>query len=86
MVPEDIRELRSSINVNITLLTVLTGWLTRDNTVKLVVRYQENKEQQAIFDWLTPTGYAPQHNDFHNNWVNTLYVLPQQFEVYKRNC
>ncbi|KAH8727136.1 hypothetical protein GQ44DRAFT_128599 [Phaeosphaeriaceae sp. PMI808] len=61
--PEDIRELRSDINVNIALLTALTGRLTRDNTVKLV-RYQEDKEQQAILDWLTPTDYVPQQNDF----------------------
>jgi hypothetical protein len=61
--PEDIRELRSNINVNIALLTALTGRLTRDNTVKLV-RYQEDKEQQAILEWLTPTDYALQQNAF----------------------
>ncbi|OAL04266.1 hypothetical protein IQ06DRAFT_96048 [Phaeosphaeriaceae sp. SRC1lsM3a] len=61
--PEDIRELRSNINVNITLLTAFTGRLTRDNTVRLV-RYQEDKEQRAVLEWLTPTDYAPQQNDF----------------------
>lgn len=61
--PEDIRELRSSINVNINLLTALTVRLTRDNTGKLL-RYQEDKEQQAILDWLTPANYANQQNDF----------------------
>ncbi|PSN58640.1 hypothetical protein BS50DRAFT_627129 [Corynespora cassiicola Philippines] len=61
--PEDIRELRSNINVNIALLTAFTGRLTRDNTVRLV-RYQEDKEQRAVLEWLTPTDYAPQQNDF----------------------
>jgi hypothetical protein len=85
MEPEDICGLRSGVDINITLLAALTGRLTRDNTVKLV-RYQENKEQQAILDWLTPTGYAPEPNDFHNSCVDNLYVLPKEFEVYERNC
>ncbi|EUC46574.1 hypothetical protein COCMIDRAFT_65909, partial [Bipolaris oryzae ATCC 44560] len=67
MEPEDIRDLRSDVNVNIDLLTALTGRLTRDNTFKLV-RYQEDKEQQVILDWLTPTDYAPQQNDFLKQW------------------
>ncbi|PSN73797.1 hypothetical protein BS50DRAFT_597243 [Corynespora cassiicola Philippines] len=54
--PEDIRELRSNINVNIALLTAFTGRLTRDNT--------EDKEQRAVLEWLTPTDFAPQQNDF----------------------
>jgi ankyrin repeat protein len=29
-----------------------------------LVRYQEDKEQQAILEWLTPTDYALQQNDF----------------------
>ncbi|EUC34783.1 hypothetical protein COCCADRAFT_35604 [Bipolaris zeicola 26-R-13] len=65
--PEDIRDLRSDVNVNIDLLATLTGRLTRDNTFKLV-RYQEDKEQQAILDWLTPTDYTPQQNDFLKQW------------------
>lgn len=67
MEPEDIRDLRSDININIDLLTALTGRLTRDNTFKLV-RYQEDKEKQAILDWLTPNDYSPQQNDFLKQW------------------
>jgi predicted ATPase len=63
MEPEDIRDLQRDVNNNITQLTALTGRLTRDNTVKLV-RYQEDKEQQAILNWLTPIDYTPQQNDF----------------------
>jgi Cdc6-like AAA superfamily ATPase len=63
MEPEDIQQLRSRINVHITLLTALARRLTRDNTTKLV-QYQEDKEQQAILDWLTLADYVPQQNDF----------------------
>jgi Cdc6-like AAA superfamily ATPase len=62
MEPDDIRELRSTINVNITLLAAFAGRITRDNTVKLV-RHQEDKEQKAILDWLTPLEFSPQQND-----------------------
>ena len=61
--PDDIRNLRSRVDVNISLLTAFTLRRTSDNTTKLV-RYQENQEQQAILDWLTPVDYFPQQNDF----------------------
>jgi hypothetical protein len=61
--PQDIRELRSRISVNITLLNAFNRRLTRDNTVKLV-RYYEDEERQAILDWLTLIDYTPQQNDF----------------------
>jgi hypothetical protein len=61
--PDDISELRSAVNMNITLLTALIARLTRDNTIKLV-HYQEDKEQRAILDWLAPEDYAAEQNDF----------------------
>jgi hypothetical protein len=61
--PEDIRELRSRISSNITLLNAFNGQLTRDNTVKLV-QHQNNQERRTILDWLTPTDYSAQQSDF----------------------
>ena len=61
--PEDIRNLRSRINDNITLLNAFTLGQTRNDTTKLL-RYQEDQEQQAILDWLIPVDYFPHQNDF----------------------
>jgi Cdc6-like AAA superfamily ATPase len=61
--PEDIRELRSRISSNITLLNAFSGQLTRDNTVKLV-RHKDDQERRMILDWLTPTDYGNQQSDF----------------------
>ena len=61
--PADIRNLRSRVNDNITLLNAFTLGRTRDKTTKLL-RYQEDQEEQAILNWLTPVDYAPQQNDF----------------------
>jgi Cdc6-like AAA superfamily ATPase len=61
--PEDIRNLRSRVNENISLLNVFISRRTKDDTTKLV-QYQEDQEQQAIFKWLTPVDYTSQQNDF----------------------
>jgi Cdc6-like AAA superfamily ATPase len=61
--PEDIRELRSNINANITLLNAFTSRLTKNKIAKLV-RCQEDKEKQTILDWLAPANYAAQQHDF----------------------
>jgi Cdc6-like AAA superfamily ATPase len=61
--PDDIKEFRSRITANITLLNAFNGRITKDNTVKLV-RYQENQERRVIIDWLTPIDYSTQQNDF----------------------
>jgi Cdc6-like AAA superfamily ATPase len=61
--PGDIRNLRSRVNDNISLLNAFTLRRTRDDAIKLV-RYQEDREQQAIIDWLTPIDYTAQQNDF----------------------
>jgi len=61
--PDDIKEFRSRIAANITLLNAFNGRITKDNTVKLV-RYQDNHERRAIIEWLTPIDYSTQQNDF----------------------
>lgn len=61
--PEDIRELRSRISSNITLLNAFNGKLARDNMVKLV-RQKDDQERRMILDWLTPTDYDSQQSDF----------------------
>ena len=61
--PEDIKELRSRIVANVTLLNAFHGRLTRDNTVKLV-RYQDDQERRVIIDWLTPIDHSAQQSDF----------------------
>ena len=63
MEQEDVCEIRSGIDANITLLARQTRRLARNITVKLV-RYQENNEKQVIHEGLTPASYAPQHNSF----------------------
>ena len=63
--PEDIDELRSRISTNIGFLNAFNGRFTRDNVVKLV-RYQENQEHEAIFNWLTPIDFVSQQHDFIN--------------------
>jgi hypothetical protein len=61
--PEDIRELRSRIITNITMLIAFNSRLTRDSVVKLV-RRQDDQERQTILDWLTPIDYSTQQSDF----------------------
>ncbi|KFY91994.1 hypothetical protein V498_05199 [Pseudogymnoascus sp. VKM F-4517 (FW-2822)] len=61
--PEDIDQLRSRINTNISLLNAFNGRLTRDNLVKLV-QYQEDEGRQTVLDWLTPVDFATQQSDF----------------------
>jgi hypothetical protein len=61
--PDDVRELRSRITSNVTLLNSFSEQFTRDNIDKLV-RYQDDQERLAILDWLTPIDYAHEQNDF----------------------
>ena len=63
--PEVIHELRRRISTNIGLLNAFNGQFTRDDTVKLVQR-QENQEWKAILDWLTAIDYVSQQHDFIN--------------------
>ncbi|TVY81967.1 Ankyrin-1 [Lachnellula suecica] len=72
--PEDIRDLRSRIVSNVMLLTNFQGGITnqvslatKEAVVQLHTRQdnrEEREERQTILDWLTPTDYAPQQNDF----------------------
>jgi hypothetical protein len=61
--PDDIKEFRSRITANVTLLNAFNGRITKANTAKLV-RYQDNHERRVIIDWLTPIDYSTQQNDF----------------------
>jgi Cdc6-like AAA superfamily ATPase len=61
--PEDIKELRSRISTNITLLNAFNSQLTRDNMLKLV-RHKDDQQRRTIQDWLTPTDYGTQQSDF----------------------
>jgi NACHT domain len=63
--PDDIRELRSRITSNVTLLNSFSEQYTRDNVIKLV-KHQYDQERREILDWLTPIDYAPQQSDFIN--------------------
>ena len=61
--PEDIKELRSRISTNVSLLIAFNGQLTRNNIFTLV-RHKEDQECQIVSNWLTPIDYADQQNDF----------------------
>ncbi|KAF4636667.1 hypothetical protein G7Y89_g1421 [Cudoniella acicularis] len=61
--PDDVRELRSRITSNVTLLNSFSERFSRDNIVKLV-QHQDDQERRAILDWLTPIDYAHEQNDF----------------------
>lgn len=61
--PEEIKELRNRISSNITLLNAFNGQLNRANVIELV-RHKDDRERQAILDWLSPVDYAAQQSDF----------------------
>jgi Cdc6-like AAA superfamily ATPase len=60
--PEDIRDLRSRISSNISLLNALNARIAREHTSKLV-QTQERQENHALLDWLTPVDFAVQQSD-----------------------
>ena len=61
--PDDVRQLRSRITSNITLLNSFIGGVTRDNVAKVIKR-QDQQEHKEVLDWLTPIDYAAQQSDF----------------------
>ncbi|KAJ8070934.1 hypothetical protein OCU04_001292 [Sclerotinia nivalis] len=74
--PEDIKELRSRIASNVTLLNTFQGKITskilheiKTNADQFYERQdirELNKESSKILDWLTPIDYAPQQHDYIN--------------------
>ena len=60
--PEDIRELRSRISSNVTLLNTFNGRFARDHTVKLV-QHQDEQKNRTMLDWLTSVDFAAQQSD-----------------------
>ncbi|KAK2753386.1 hypothetical protein FQN55_003515 [Onygenales sp. PD_40] len=74
--PDDIRDLRSRIVLNLTLLKSFEGKLTSQifQSIKVGVdRLNERQddrehreERQAILNWITTVDYAPQQNDYIN--------------------
>ncbi|KFY18089.1 hypothetical protein V492_00159 [Pseudogymnoascus sp. VKM F-4246] len=74
--PNDIKELRSRIIVNITLWNAFQGKIDSQASaaikvgVDLLNERQDTEERQkaydAILDWITLVNYSPQHNDFIN--------------------
>jgi NACHT domain len=61
--PDEMRELRSRITSNITLLNAFNGRITRDNTAQLL-RQHDDHERRTILDWLTPVDYGTLQSDF----------------------
>lgn len=70
--PEDIRNLRTSVNEHIDLLNAFAISQVREDTTILVKGQKEqqqrtmDQDQKAILDWITPIDYFPQQNDFIN--------------------
>lgn len=61
--PVEISVLRDRITSNITALNAFTASSTRENVIKLLVR-QDQQKQQEILDWLMPVDTAAQQADF----------------------
>lgn len=61
--PDEVRNLRSRIISNITVLNSFTVTYTRDNVNKLVER-QDQQQHREILDWLTPVEFEAQQSDF----------------------
>lgn len=61
--PDEVRDLRSRISSNVTVLNSFTAAHTRDTVFKLELR-QDHQEQQEILEWLTPVDTGAQQSDF----------------------
>jgi hypothetical protein len=58
---KELDKLRDRITSNVGMLNAFGLRFTRDRVVKLL-RYQEDRLQSDVLNWLTPINYAPQHN------------------------
>ncbi|KAH8194682.1 hypothetical protein TruAng_011151 [Truncatella angustata] len=61
--PDEVRDLRSRITSNITVLNSFTVSHTRDGVAKLVER-KDQQEHRDILNWLTSVDIAAQQSDF----------------------
>ncbi|KFY72189.1 hypothetical protein V499_07656 [Pseudogymnoascus sp. VKM F-103] len=74
--PDDIKELRSRIIVNVTLWNAFQGKFDSQISVGILASLDQlhvrqdsqerHKEHDVVLDWITPLNYGPQHNDFIN--------------------
>lgn len=65
--PDDVRDLRSQITLNVNFLNSFIAASTRDVVLRLEQRQDRQvhrQEHQEIIDWLTPIDNATQHSDF----------------------
>ena len=63
--PDEIRDFRSRISSNISLLNAFNTQRANDNLARLVDR-QNEKEYEELLNWLSPDDYSKQHSDLIN--------------------
>ncbi|RMJ22219.1 hypothetical protein PHISP_06910 [Aspergillus sp. HF37] len=61
--PNDVRDLRNRVCINISILNAFSGRITQDNVVQLL-KHRSNEEHQTCLDWLSPTAHAIQQSDY----------------------
>lgn len=61
--PNDVRELRSRITSNVSLLNAFNGQTTRNQVAKLL-QIHDDQQHQTILHWICPHDYSRQQSDF----------------------